>query len=60
MVATTLVSLGILLGSYIRKGNAVLVAADLLLFALAAGIVVLFLKTFLKKRGEAGESAAEV
>jgi len=51
MVATTLVSLGILLAGYLKTGNAVLIAADLLLFALAAGIVILFLKTFLKKRG---------
>ena len=58
MVATTLVSLGILLGKYLRTGNVVLIAADLLLFALAAGIVVLFLKTFLKKRGGAGEAPA--
>lgn len=58
MVATTLVSLGILLGKYLRTGNVVLVAADLLLFALAAGIVVLFLRTFLKKRGGAGEAPA--
>jgi carbon starvation protein len=51
MVATTLVSLGILLRGYIAKGNYILIAADLLLFALSAGVVVLFLKTFLKKKG---------
>jgi len=60
MVATTLASLGILLAGYIRKGNYILIAADVILFALSAGIVVLFLKTFLKKRGGAGRLAATV
>lgn len=50
MVVTTLVALGILLAGYLKQGNLVLIAADLLLFALSAGVVVLFLKTFLKKR----------
>jgi carbon starvation protein len=49
MVATTLVSLGILLAGYLRKANYVLVAADLLLLALSAGVIVLSLKTFLRK-----------
>jgi carbon starvation protein len=49
MVVTTLVSLGILLAGYIRKGNYVLIAADLLLLALSAGVVVLSLKTFLRR-----------
>jgi len=60
MVATTLVSLGILLTGYVRKGNIILVAADVLLFALAGGVVVLFLKTFLKRRGGPGEAPAAV
>lgn len=51
MVATTLVSLGILLTGYIRKGNYILIAADVLLLALSAGVVALSLKTFFKKRG---------
>jgi carbon starvation protein len=51
MVATTLVSLGILLVGYIRKGNTILIAADMLLLALSAGVVALSLKTFFKKRG---------
>jgi carbon starvation protein len=51
MVATTLVSLGILLRGYIRKGNYILIAADVLLLALSAGVVALALKTFLKRRG---------
>ncbi len=56
MVVTTLVSLGILLAGYIRKGNIILIAADLLLFALSAGVVALFLKTFLKRTGRSGEA----
>jgi carbon starvation protein len=50
MIATTLASLGILLREYIQKKSYVLVAADGLLFILAIGVVVLVLKTFLKKR----------
>jgi carbon starvation protein len=51
MVATTLVSLGILLTGYIRKANYVLVVADVLLLALSAGVIVLSAKTFLRKPG---------
>ena len=51
MIATTLVSLGILLSGYIQKGNYILIAADLLLFALSAGVVALSVKTFLRRRG---------
>jgi uncharacterized membrane protein len=58
MVLTTLVSLGILLVGYIKKGNSILVAADVLLFALSAGVVALFLKTFLKRTGRVGEAPA--
>ncbi len=50
MVVTTLVSLGILLAGYIRKGNYILIAADILLFALAAGVISVFLKTFLGRK----------
>ena len=60
MVVTTLVSLGILLAGYIKKGNTILIAADLLLFALSAGVVALFLKTFLKKRGGQNQMQASV
>jgi len=55
MIATTLASLGILMGEYIRKKSYVLVAADVLLFILAIGVVVLVLKTFLKKRTAAAQ-----
>jgi carbon starvation protein len=58
MIATTLVSLGILLAGYIRKGNSILIAADLLLFGLSAGVIVLFTKTFLKKRTGPGGAPA--
>ncbi len=51
MVATTLVSLGILLAGYVRKSNYVLIAADVLLLALSAGVVLLSVKTFVKRRG---------
>ncbi len=51
MIVTTLVSLGILLAGYVRTRNYILIGADALLFALSAGVVVLFLKTFLKRRG---------
>ncbi len=50
MVVTTLVSLGILLAGYIRKGNYILIAADLILFGLAAGVISVFLKTFLGRK----------
>jgi len=46
MVATTLASLGILLVGYVKRGNVILVGADLLLFALSAGVVALAVKTF--------------
>jgi len=49
MIATTLASLGILLAGYVKKGNYILMAADLLLLALSAGVVVLSLKTFVKR-----------
>ncbi len=58
MIATTLVSLGILLGGYVKKGNFILIAADLLLFGLAAGVIVLFTRTFLKKRPGPGTAPA--
>jgi carbon starvation protein len=51
MIATTLVSLGILLSGYIQKGNYILIAADLLLLALSAGVVVLSVKIFVRRRG---------
>ncbi len=58
MVLTTLVSLGILLAGYIRKGNYILIAADALLFTLSAGVIALFLRTFLKRPAGAGQAQA--
>jgi len=51
MVATTLVSLGILLAGYVKKANYILIAADILLLALSAGVVMLSVKTFVKRQG---------
>ncbi|MDH4198284.1 MAG: carbon starvation protein A, partial [Candidatus Aminicenantes bacterium] len=50
MVLTTLVSLGVLLGNYVQKKSYILIAADLLLFALAVGVLVLFVRTFIQRR----------
>ncbi len=50
MIATTLASLGILMGKYIQEKSYVLIAADVLLFILGIGVVVLVVKTFWKKR----------
>jgi carbon starvation protein len=50
MVLTTLVSLGVLLGNYIRQKRYILIGADLLLFALAAGVMVLFVRVFVQHR----------
>ncbi|OGD14872.1 MAG: carbon starvation protein CstA [Candidatus Aminicenantes bacterium RBG_16_66_30] len=60
MVVTTLVSLGILLVGYVKKGNYILIAADVVLFALSAGVIAISVKTFLKKRGGPGEMPAAV
>jgi len=46
MIITTLASLAILLSNYIQKRNYVLMAADILLFILAAGVVWLSWNTF--------------
>ena len=50
MFVTTLASLGILMSGYLKQGNYVLVAADLLLFLLSLGVLALFGRTFLRKR----------
>jgi len=52
MVLTTLVSLGVLLGNYIRQKSYILIAADVLLFALAVGVMVLFVRVFVHRRTE--------
>jgi carbon starvation protein len=50
MLLTTLASLVILLGNYIRSKNYVLILADLLLLFLSAGVVWLVLKIFLRPK----------
>jgi carbon starvation protein len=50
MFLTTLASLSILLASYIRKRNYVLIAADLTLFLLSIGVIGLFVKMFVRKK----------
>jgi carbon starvation protein len=49
MLATTLASLGILLKEYIQKKSYILVAADILMFILAIGVVVLVIKRFSRR-----------
>jgi carbon starvation protein len=49
MLATTITALIILLMGYIEKSNYILIAVDLLLFLLSLGVVVLAVKTFMKK-----------
>jgi len=53
MFLTTLASLSILLTSYIRRRNYVLIAADLTLFLLSIGVIALFVKMFVWKKTEA-------
>ena len=49
MLAITITALIILLMGYIEKSNYILIAVDLLLFLLSLGVVVLAVKTFLRK-----------
>jgi len=51
MIATTLVSLVILFFNYLQKRSYILLAADLLLFILSTGMIVLFFKKFLIRTG---------
>jgi carbon starvation protein len=50
MVVTTLASLVILFGEYFRRKNYLLLAADIVLFILAIGVVVLVAKTFRRSK----------
>lgn len=56
MLATTLASLGILLKEYIEKKSYILVAADILMFILAIGVVTLVVKRFLSRATPVTES----
>jgi len=49
MLATTLASLGILLREYIQRKSYILVAADILMFILAIGVVLLVVGRFWRK-----------
>ncbi len=51
MVATTVTALIILLMDYIKKGNYILIAVDLLLFLLSFGVIVLAVNVFIRKKG---------
>lgn len=55
MLLTTMASLVILFRSYWIKKNFILMSADIMLFALAVGVVVLFLKTFSRKKKSRAE-----
>ncbi len=58
MLLTTLASLVILMRSYWLKKNYILLAADWLLLGLAVGVIILFVKTFSKRRpGRSGQVA---
>jgi carbon starvation protein len=48
MILTTLTSLIVLLGNYLRAKNYLLIATDILMLVLSAGVVVLVLRTFFK------------
>lgn len=52
MIATTIASLFILLAKYIKTENYILILADILLLVLAAGVVGLVLKKFIRPKTE--------
>jgi carbon starvation protein len=51
MILTTLASLIILLNKYIAQQNIILIATDILLLVLSAGVAVLVVRTFFKPAG---------
>ena len=57
MVATTLASLVILFGEYFRGKNYLLLAADIVLFILAIGVVILVAGTFKRSKALANPTA---
>jgi carbon starvation protein len=57
MITTTLASLCILFFNYLRSRNYVLVAADVILFFLAGGVILLVLKKFFRKDVKLGTAA---
>ncbi len=54
MLATTITALVILFLDYIKNGNYILIAVDILLFLLSLGVVVLAVKIFFKKDRRSG------
>jgi carbon starvation protein len=60
MLATTFASLTMLLPKYIQDGRWALVIADLVLFALAVGVVVLTVRFFAEQRRKRALQAADV
>jgi len=58
MMVTTLASLGILFGQYLKQKSWLLVGADIVLFLLAIGVVAMFVRSFLGKKKGLGPAAA--
>jgi carbon starvation protein len=58
MMATTLASLGVLFAQYLKQRNWLLLGADIVLFLLAIGVVVMFMRAFTGKRKGLGPAAA--
>ncbi|MCX6560088.1 MAG: carbon starvation protein A [Candidatus Aminicenantes bacterium] len=50
MMVTTLASMGILFAQYVRQRNYLLLAADVIMFGLAVGVIMLAVRTFRQKR----------
>ncbi len=59
MVVTTITSLIVLFRTYLEQGNYPLLVADVLLLLLSAGVIALFIRTFLARRGGAADSTAD-
>lgn len=57
MMATTLASLGILFRQYLRQKNFILLGADIVLFGLAVGVIILVVRTFRGRRTAAAAPA---
>jgi carbon starvation protein len=57
MMATTVASLIILFGQYVRQKSWLLVGADVVLFLLAAGVIAMFGKKFLGGKNRPAEAA---
>ena len=58
MIATTIASLVILLRGYIAQRNVILAVTDVLMMVLAAGVVGLALRTFVRRK-QAAVSATQ-